>query len=114
MARNSDHDKRDAEHVLRCYVAMELSPYGRRMLDRGKAYITDAIADAEKEGKGIDGKQIGRTAAAKVIAEYFAPGAPQPAIETTATPEPLQLEGSPADRAADARISAGFMPGPRE
>ncbi len=98
MARLSDHDKRDAEHALRVEIGLVLAKYARRMLDQGKAYITDAIAQENKEGKEVDGTEIGRTAATRVKTEYFAANTPEPAIETTATT--LQIEGAAADRAA--------------
>lgn len=84
MARLSDHDQRDAEHVLRSEITIILARYARRMADRGKAYITEAIAEAVKSGKEIDGVTIGRTAAARVKAEYFAASTPEPAIEAAA------------------------------
>ena len=87
MARLTDHDQRDAEHVLRAETTLILARYARRMLANGKAYITEAIAEAIKEGRDIDGIAIGRAAAERVKAEYFAPpGRPEAAIEATATP----------------------------
>lgn len=90
MARMSDHDKRDSEHALRAEIGLILQKYARRMLDQGKAYITEAIAQATKEGSEIDGTEIGRTAAARVKAEYFATSTPEPAIN--AAPSARQLE----------------------
>ena len=97
MARLSDHDKRDAEHALRAETTLILAKYARRMLEQGKAYITDAMAQANKEGKEIDGTEIGRTAAARVKADYFATEEPTRAIETSATAPTLQLEGATGD-----------------
>lgn len=85
MARLTDHDQRDAEHALRSEVALVLARYARRMLAQGKAYITEEIAQAVKEGRDLDGLTIGRAAADKVKAEYFTSRKPEPAIETTPT-----------------------------
>lgn len=85
MARLSDHDQRDAEHALRAEITLELARYARRMADKGKAIITEAISQAVREGKDIDGTAIGRAAAARVKAEYFATSKPEPALETRAT-----------------------------
>lgn len=85
MARLSDHDQRDAEHALRAEITLVLARYARRMADKGKAYITEAISKAAKEGENVDGTSIGRAAADRVKAEYFATSTPDPAIEAVAT-----------------------------
>lgn len=93
MARLSDHDQRDAEHVLRTEITLILQRYGRRMADKGKAYITEAMSQMAKEGKDVDGSTIGRIAAERVKAEYFATSSkPEPAIEASATAAARQLK----------------------
>lgn len=84
MARLTDHDQRDAEHVLRAEIGLALARYSRRMLDKGKAYITEAIAQSAKEGSTLDGPTIGRTAAQRVKAEYFV-AKPESVVEVNAT-----------------------------
>ena len=86
MARLNDQDTRDAEHALRAEIALHLARYARRMLAQGKAYITEDIAKAAKEGGEVDGLTIGRAAAAKVRAEYFSTSVkPAPAIDIAET-----------------------------
>ena len=110
MARLSDHDQRDAEDVLRAEIRLILARYARRMLEKGKAYITEAVAQAAKDEGDVDGNEIGRAAAARVRAEYFAPSKPEAAIETGATDPARQITGDaastgettpPADPASD-------------
>jgi hypothetical protein len=99
MARLTDHDQRDAEHALRSEIGLALAQYSRRMLAKGKATITEEIAQASKEGKeNLNGITIGKAAAKEVIAEYFAVSKPQAAIDVAATatsePEPQLVQGS--------------------
>lgn len=94
MARLSDHDQRDAEHALRSEIALILARYARRMAVKGKAYITEAIAQAAKEGKDVDGITIGRIAAERVKAEYFATFKPEDAIEAGVAPPPIGIEAT--------------------
>lgn len=71
MARLSDHDIRDAEHALRMELALVVSRYTRRMTELGKAKIQEAIEQAVKDGREIDGTAIGRAAAAEAASDYF-------------------------------------------
>ena len=85
MARLSDHDQRDAEHRARMEVRLAFARYIRRMDDKAKAYITEAISQANKEtGGNVDGVTIGAAAAQRVIAEFLGAGKPQSAIDIAA------------------------------
>jgi hypothetical protein len=84
MARLTDHDTRDAEDALRKELSLIFGRYVRRMLSEGKAHIVEGIAEASKEEGEIDGIAIGRAAAARVTAKYFAVAKPKAAIEASA------------------------------
>ena len=88
MARLTDHDVRDAEHALRMELALVVGRYVRRMTEMGKAYIQEAIEEAAKEGKIIDGSTVGREAAARAALDYFGglAGKPTAVIEGSAAP----------------------------
>jgi hypothetical protein len=88
MARLTDHDIRDAEHALRMELALVVARYTRRMAEAGKAYIQEEIETANKEGRDVDGTEIGRTAAERAARDYFGglAGRPQAAIEGRSTP----------------------------
>lgn len=81
MARLSDHDLRDAEDAGKSEIALPLKRYSRRMIEQMKTYTKDAIMQAIREDKEIDGTAIGKAAAARVIAEFFTPRKPQQAID---------------------------------
>lgn len=71
MARLTDHDVRDAEHALRMEITLVIARYTRRMVELGKAFIQEAIEEANREGVIVDGTAIGRTAAARAAQDYF-------------------------------------------
>jgi hypothetical protein len=108
MARLTDHDQRDAEHALRAEISLVLMRYARRMMVQGKAYITEEVANATKNGEELDGTTIGRTAAAKVRAEYFATSSkPEPAIEASPVRQTAQLDIG----VADTTVTDGYTTG---
>ena len=89
MARLSDHDLRDAEHALRVELTLVVARYTRRMTEIGKAYIQEAIEQANKDGSLVNGTSIGREAASRAASSYFgglAGAAPQQVIESKADP----------------------------
>lgn len=71
MARLTDHDFRDAQHALRCEIAMLVGQYTRRMAELGKAHAQEAIEEAAKNGDPINGIAIGREAARRASLSYF-------------------------------------------
>jgi hypothetical protein len=71
MARLSDHSIRDAEHALRAECALIVGLYVRRMIEIGKAYIQEAVEEASKEGRDVNGTAIGRAAAKRAAGDYF-------------------------------------------
>lgn len=72
MARLSDHDVRDAEAYLRLETSGMLGLFRRRIEERGKAYIMEAIESAVESGEEqIDGRQIGRDAFRFAAYQYF-------------------------------------------
>ena len=87
MAALSDHDRRDAEHALRAEFAILVQKYVRRGIDIGKAYIKEELDAAARDGRSVDGTAIGRAAAERAQAYYFASALndPQPAIEGSAS-----------------------------
>lgn len=87
MARLTDHDVRDAEDALRKELSLIVGRYMRRMLEMGKAHIQESLETAVKEEKSVDGTELGRAAAERAAFPYFGglAGAPQPAIEGSAT-----------------------------
>ncbi len=84
MARLTDHDIRDAEHALRMELTLVVARYTRRMAEMGKAYIQEEIEKANKEGRSVDGTEVGRAAAERAAADYFGglAGRPQQALES--------------------------------
>ena len=92
MARNSDHELRDAQHRIRAELSLELARYSRRMLENAYAHAVEAIAQANKAGEDINGVEIGKIAAERAKIEYFTNASIEPALEVTAT---HQLEAGP-------------------
>jgi hypothetical protein len=54
------------------------------MTELAKGQIQEAIEDAAREGRVIDGTDLGRTAADTAIRSYIGTGEPTPAIEAAA------------------------------
>lgn len=84
MPSVSDHARRDAEHAARSDIRIVLMKYARRLDEKAKANIANAIASAPP-GTEINGTQIGRDAAAAAI-ESLLSSEPYDAIEAPAAP----------------------------
>lgn len=82
MSALSDHVRRDAEHAARSLIRIELARYTRRMDELAKSQVKEAIEEATQSGEAIDGTELGKAAALRVIGAYIGTGAPQPAIES--------------------------------
>ena len=70
MPSVSDHVRRDAGHASRTLIRIRVMQYVRRMDDEAKSDIDQAIAEATREGRAIDGSKIGAEAANRALASY--------------------------------------------
>lgn len=70
MPSQSDHVRRDAGHAARYLIRIRISQYLRRLDDEAKSYIEQAIADATREGKLVDGSVVGALAANNALSSY--------------------------------------------
>lgn len=83
MPSVSDHIRRDAEHAARSDIRVVMMKYVRRLDEKAKAAIADAIANAEP-GAELNGTDIGRDAAAQAVADLIG-SEPYDAVDGTAS-----------------------------